>query len=178
MKHEKPPAAPAPVETVEETAKPDPAVVELEKKVFDAFIIFDNEGNKSVDIREIPTIIRSLGCCPTEAEVAKVVAELQNATDYVQFEHFLPVMMEILLQNKFKLATEDRLLKAFKILDTENKSELTTEQLQKIMTEEGEPFSNEEMEEMLSVAVNTEDNNIVSYKNYIQHLLPLSDPND
>jgi len=166
----------APVEAVDE-AKPDPVIVALEKKVLDAFLIFDNEGNKSVDLREIPTVLRSLGCCPTEAEVAKIVAELQNATGYVQFDDFLPIMMDILQQNKYKASNEDRLMKAFQLLDTENKSFLTQEQLQKILTEEGEPFTSEEMEEVLSVAVNTEDNN-VSYKSYIPHLLYVTEKTD
>ena len=35
--------------------------LEVQKKVLDAFEIFDHEQNKTVDAREIGTIIRSLG---------------------------------------------------------------------------------------------------------------------
>lgn len=41
-------------------------VAEIEKKITDSFDIFDHESNKTVDVREIGTIVRSLGCCPTE----------------------------------------------------------------------------------------------------------------
>ena len=34
---------------------------DLEKKVADAFLIFDHHGNKSVDVREVGTILRYLG---------------------------------------------------------------------------------------------------------------------
>ena len=34
---------------------------EVQKKVLDAFEVFDHEQNKTVDAREIGTIIRSLG---------------------------------------------------------------------------------------------------------------------
>lgn len=34
---------------------------DLEKKVADAFLIFDHQGNKTVDVREIGTILRYLG---------------------------------------------------------------------------------------------------------------------
>ena len=37
---------------------------EVQKKVLDAFEVFDHEQNKTVDAREIGTIIRSLGWCP------------------------------------------------------------------------------------------------------------------
>ncbi len=43
-------------------------VEQLTQKVTDAFNIFDHESNKTVDVREIGTIVRSLGCCPTEGE--------------------------------------------------------------------------------------------------------------
>lgn len=34
---------------------------EVEKRISDAFLIFDHHGNKSVDVREIGTILRYLG---------------------------------------------------------------------------------------------------------------------
>lgn len=34
---------------------------DLEKKVADAFLIFDHQGMKTVDVREIGTILRYLG---------------------------------------------------------------------------------------------------------------------
>ena len=40
---------------------PDTLSPEVQKKVLDAFEVFDHEQNKTVDAREIGTIIRSLG---------------------------------------------------------------------------------------------------------------------
>ena len=39
----------------------DTLTQEVQKKVLDAFEVFDHEQNKTVDAREIGTIIRSLG---------------------------------------------------------------------------------------------------------------------
>ena len=41
--------------------RPDSLSPEVQKKVLDAFEVFDHEQNKTVDAREIGTIIRSLG---------------------------------------------------------------------------------------------------------------------
>lgn len=41
-------------------------LAEIAKKVTLAFNTFDHETNKTVDVREVGTIIRSLGCCPSE----------------------------------------------------------------------------------------------------------------
>ncbi|XP_076770700.1 dynein regulatory complex protein 8 isoform X3 [Arvicanthis niloticus] len=50
-------------------------VAELHKKIKEAFEVFDHESNNTVDVREIGTIIRSLGCCPTEGELHDFIAE-------------------------------------------------------------------------------------------------------
>ncbi|KAH0510916.1 Desumoylating isopeptidase 2 [Microtus ochrogaster] len=52
------------------------------------------------------------------------------------------------------------------VLDPAKRGILTKEELVKYMTEEGEPFSQEEMEEMLSAAIDPESNSI-NYKDYI-----------
>ena len=48
----------------------------IQGKITEAFDIFDNESNKTVDMREIPTIVRSLGCCPSEAELHDMFVEV------------------------------------------------------------------------------------------------------
>ena len=42
---------------------------ETQKSILDAFEIFDHDHNKTVDAREIGTIIRFLGHCPSEQEL-------------------------------------------------------------------------------------------------------------
>ena len=44
-------------------------LIEISNRILGAFDIFDHEANKTVDVREVGTIIRSLGCCPSEGKV-------------------------------------------------------------------------------------------------------------
>lgn len=144
------------------------AVVEFHKKIREAFEVFDHEGNNTVDVREIGTIIRSLGCCPSEGELHDLIAEVEDEepTGYIRFEKFIPVMTDILLERRYRPIPEETLLRAFEALDPGKRGFLTKEELIKYMTEEGEPFSQEEMEEMLSAAIDPESNSI-QYKDYI-----------
>uniref|UniRef100_A0A452UBH4 EF-hand calcium binding domain 2 n=1 Tax=Ursus maritimus TaxID=29073 RepID=A0A452UBH4_URSMA len=147
----------------------DIIVAEYHKKIKDAFEVFDHEANNTVDVRfEIGTIIRSLGCCPSEGELHDLIAEVEEEepTGYIRFEKFLPVMTEVLLERRYRPIPEDTLLRAFEVLDPSKRGFLTKEELIKYMTEEGEPFSQEEMEEMLSAAIDPESNSI-HYKDYI-----------
>ena len=52
------------------------------------------------------------------------------------------------------------------VLDPAKRGFLSKDELIKYMTEEGEPFSQEEMEELLSAAIDPESNSI-HYKDYI-----------
>jgi len=139
----------------------------VQKKITEAFDIFDHESNKTVDVREVGTIVRSLGCCPSEAELHDMIVEIEEEeqTGYIRFEKFLPMMTHVLMERRYKPSPEDMLLKAFHVLDTENKQHLLQDELTKYMTEEGEPFTQEEMEEMLSAAVDPE-KGVVLYKDY------------
>nr|XP_028705018.1 dynein regulatory complex protein 8 isoform X6 [Macaca mulatta]XP_028705019.1 dynein regulatory complex protein 8 isoform X6 [Macaca mulatta] len=89
--------------------------------------------------REIGTIIRSLGCCPTEGELHDLIAEVEEEepTGYIRFEKFLPVMTEILLERRYRPIPEDVLLRAFEVLDSAKRGFLTKDELIKYMTEEG-----------------------------------------
>ncbi|XP_075720587.1 dynein regulatory complex protein 8 isoform X2 [Rhinoderma darwinii] len=127
----------------------------------------NNHGRREGGSREIGTIIRSLGCCPTEGELHDMLAEVEEEepTGYIRFEKFLPMMTKVLLERKYRPIPEDVLLRAFEVLDEKGKGFLTKDELLKFMTEEGEPFTQEEMEEMISASVDP-DKNIVPYKEY------------
>ncbi|XP_077148449.1 dynein regulatory complex protein 8 [Ranitomeya variabilis] len=151
----------------EEKEAAEALVSDLQKRITEAFEVFDHESNRTVDVREIGTIIRSLGCCPTEGELHDMLAEIEEEepTGYIRFEKFLPMMTKVLLERRYRPIPEDILLRAFEVLDEMKKGFLTKEELIKYMTEEGEPFTQEEMEEMISASVDP-DKNLVPYKEY------------
>ncbi|KFO25461.1 EF-hand calcium-binding domain-containing protein 2 [Fukomys damarensis] len=99
-----------------------------------------------------------------EAWLAQV--EEEEPTGYIRYEKFLPVMTKVLLEGRYRPVPDDVLLQAFETLDSAKRGFLTKEELIKYMTEEGEPFSREEMEEMLSAAIDPE-SNLIQYKDYI-----------
>ncbi|XP_026505299.1 dynein regulatory complex protein 8 [Terrapene carolina triunguis] len=150
------------------TGEPEAIIADIQKKITDAFEVFDHECNKTVDVREIGTIIRSLGCCPSEGELHDMLAEVEEEepTGYIRLEKFLPMMTKVLMERRYRPIPEDVLLRAFEVLDANKCGHLTKEELVKYMTEEGEPFTQEEMEEMLSAAVDPE-TNTVRYRDYI-----------
>ncbi|CAL1603902.1 unnamed protein product [Knipowitschia caucasica] len=145
---------------------------DFHKKIKTAFKAFDTKGNNTVDHREIGTIMFSLGCFPSQAEVHDVIAQVEedDTSAYISLEKFLPVMTKVLLEKKFPPTQEDKLLQAFEVLDKKKKGYLEKEELTKYMMQEGEAFTQKEMDEMLT-AFTDQTNNVIHYKDLIdQHI--------
>lgn len=75
---------------------------DLERKIADAFEIFDHAGNKTVDVREVGTIVRALGCCPSEAEVQEMLVAMEDPAipGNVHLIKFLPYVSQIIAEHK------------------------------------------------------------------------------
>lgn len=75
---------------------------DLDKKITDAFLIFDHQGNKTVDVREIGTILRYLGCVPSENEINEIISmtESEDSNGTVHLNRFLPLISQLLAEHK------------------------------------------------------------------------------
>ncbi|XP_077569180.1 dynein regulatory complex protein 8 [Stigmatopora nigra] len=144
---------------------------ELEKKIRAAFEAFDYQANGTVDVREIGTIIYSLGRFPTQADLHNFIAEVEeDQTGYIHLDRFLPAMTGILVEHKFPPISEDVLLQAFEVLDEEKKGYLDPDDLSQYLMEEGEVFTQEEMDEMLT-ALTDHETNLIYSKDLLNHLI-------
>ncbi|KAI4471401.1 dynein regulatory complex protein 8 [Holotrichia oblita] len=138
---------------------------DLERRIADAFEIFDHAGNKTVDVREVGTIIRALGCCPNEAEVQEMLVAIEDPATpgNVHLIKFLPYVAQIITEHKFQPASPENLLDAFHALDPEGKGYLTKEQITMLMTQDGEPFTQDELDEMLEIAIDPHTQTVPQY---------------
>ncbi len=82
----------------------------------------DRDGKGLCDVREIGTIVRHLGICPTEIELRDMITEIEEEepTGFIRFERFERMMTRILLENQYPRDSEDKLLRAFRVRDALN----------------------------------------------------------
>merc|ERR1711881_13530 len=150
-------------------------IANIEKRISTAFKVFDHDNNNTIDVREVGTVIRSLNLVPTEAELHDIITECEDDPEEadngtIRLEKFVLVMSLILTGNKMKPASEEKLLQAWQVLDQDGKGYLTDEEITNYMTKEGEPFSQEEMNEMLEAAVDPETGRLY-YKNFVNSMI-------
>ncbi|KAL6254556.1 hypothetical protein P5V15_014609 [Pogonomyrmex californicus] len=143
----------------------------LEKRLYEAFDVFDVARSGEIDVRDLGTIIRALGCVITEAELQEIQVEVEDVeTNRVPLNRFVEYMNKAISERKFKPAEPEELLKAFQLLDPENRGYIMKDDLEKSIMEIGEPFTKEEVADMMAIACDAETGKI-NYEHYINLLI-------
>jgi Ca2+-binding EF-hand superfamily protein len=90
---------------------------EVLKAIKEGFALFDRDGKGICDVREIGTIVRHLGVCPTEIELRDMIGECEEEepTGFIRFERFERMMSRVLLDNQYPRDGEEKLLRAFRV---------------------------------------------------------------
>lgn len=149
----------------------------IKRRIKDSFGLFEIETKEKrgmVDEREIPTIIRSLGINPAQDQLRDLITEIrgeENTTGCVEFDRFEKVMVRILTDeaNSYKRDNEEKILRAFRAFDPDNKGYIDGDFLKNLLMTKGDAFRPEEVTELLSVACDEVTGNIY-YEDYAELL--------
>ena len=141
------------------------------KDIKDAFALFDREGKGQCDVREIGTIVRHLGICPTEIELRDLITECEDEepTGFIRYDRFERMMSRVLLDNQYPRDSEEKLLRAFRVLDQNNNGYVEAEKIKTLLTTHGERFSQEEIDDFLSFASDSE-SGLMHYEDYVMQV--------
>ena len=73
----------------------------LQKRLCEAFDVFDSAKINEIDVRDLGTIIRALGCVVTEAELQEIQVEVEDvANNCVPLNRFLEYMCKAINERK------------------------------------------------------------------------------
>ncbi len=150
----------------------------LRARVRDAFILFEHkEGSRLVDLKDIPTAVRSIGVNPTSAQLMVVLDQLTSlaaesdiTTSGVTLENFDLVVTNFLVQQEASLFRDDyhTLIRAFRAFDPEGKGYVEVEALKAVLSSKGEPMTDDEITKMMGVAADEQGR--ILYEDYCQKL--------
>ena len=80
--------------------------------------------------------------------------EEDEPTGYVTIAKFTNTVSNTIKSNLFVRDDEEKIYRAFQTLDTDKKGFLLPDELRHYLTTQGEAFTNEEIDEMLTVCLN------------------------
>lgn len=141
----------------------------LKAKIKRAYELFDKDGTGSVIQEEVSTMMRYLGAYPSEKDmVEKVLPDIQEdePLNFVTYEKFEKKMLEVLRDHEYAPDTDDTLLRAFRVLDTENRGYIEAETMREILCTEGTPFRDKEIDAFMNRAKDGETGKIY-YEDYV-----------
>ncbi|URE18823.1 hypothetical protein MUK42_10363 [Musa troglodytarum] len=114
------------------------------------FCLFDKNGDGCITFEELSTVIKSLGLKPNEAEVHKMIGEIDaNGNGTIEFQEFLNLMASKLNQ---ETDSEDELREAFKVFDKDQNGFISATELRNVMISLGEKLTDEEAAQMIREA--------------------------
>eukprot|EP00697_Spironema_sp_BW2_P016905 gnl/Spiro4/8413_TR4415_c0_g1_i1.p2 gnl/Spiro4/8413_TR4415_c0_g1~~gnl/Spiro4/8413_TR4415_c0_g1_i1.p2 ORF type:complete len:173 (-),score=51.72 gnl/Spiro4/8413_TR4415_c0_g1_i1:116-592(-) len=141
----------------------------------EAFSLFDKEGDGSITTNHLPAVMRSLGQLVNVDKMQKLIMEMDpDGNGSVDFSEFVTMMAPRLPaaddDEPKKKKQENRLTKAFKRFDTDDKGVISAAELREMMTSLGEKLTEEEADEMLRDA-DVDGDGQIDYAAFVQLLM-------
>lgn len=121
----------------------------------------------SIDIKELGTVMRSLGQNPTAAELQDMVNEIDaDGTGMIDFPEFLCMMARKMKDTD----SEEDMLEAFRVFDRDGQGFISPAELRHVMTNLGEKLSDEEVDEMVREA-DVDGSGQINYEDFLKMMM-------
>ena len=122
------------------------ALEEKETEYREAFAMFDKNGDGTITITELGSVMKSLGNNPTDTELQDMINEVDaDGNGKLEFLEFCNLMDR---QTK-DISQEDELRERFKLFDKDGNGLIDRDELAIALQQLGEKLSEEEIDEML-----------------------------
>ena len=129
----------------------------------EAFNLFDKDGKGFINTYELASVLRSLGQNHTEAELQKIISEIDSdGNGSIDFPEFLTIMARKMKENNNK---DEEIHEIFKVFDKEGNGFISVAELSHVMISLGEEITEEEVKEMIKEA-DIDGDGQVSYEDF------------
>eukprot|EP00668_Euglena_longa_P033569 GGOE01043157.1.p2 GENE.GGOE01043157.1~~GGOE01043157.1.p2 ORF type:complete len:176 (-),score=67.25 GGOE01043157.1:387-863(-) len=138
-----------------------------EREYHEAFSLFDQNGDGTISVEELATLVRCLGQNPTESELQDMRNEMdQDNSGYVDKKEFVHWMS----QRRTTSDVEVELLEAFSVFDKDGDGTFPATALEHIMRNLTRKLTPDEVEEVVLVA-DAEGTGQVKYEEFIKAMV-------
>ena len=132
------------------------------------FEMFDADGDKSISVKELSTIMRSLGQNPTEEEVKQMIAEAdKDKSGNIEFPEFCDLMAKRINQTE----QDEELMEVFKLFDKNGDGFIDAHDLKKVFVELGHDKITEEDCRLLVKLHDSDKDGTLSFDEFVYTLM-------
>ncbi|CAL9763826.1 unnamed protein product [Musa acuminata subsp. burmannicoides] len=131
---------------------------------YETFCLFDKDGDGSIALEELSTVIKSLGLKPFQEELQGMISEVDvDGNGTIEFAEFLGLMA-----HKMKdIDSEEELKEAFKVFDKDQNGYISEAELRNVMMSLGEKLTDEEVAQMIREA-DLDGDGQVNFEDFVQ----------
>jgi len=154
---------------------PEPTVDGLSEETIgdlrEAFGLFDKDGDGTITLKELSSVLNSLGQNPSEEELVGMIREVdQDNSGTIEFEEFCVLMAK----NMREQDNEEDLQEAFKIFDADGSGSITKDELKAtlatVMGNTDESLPEDDIDEMIKEA-DIDGDGQVSYEEFVKVMM-------
>ncbi|XP_066279450.1 calmodulin-like isoform X1 [Branchiostoma lanceolatum] len=134
----------------------------------DAFKLFDKDGDGSITIDELGTVMRNLGQFPSEDELKEMLHDIDtDGNGTIDFDEFVAIMSKIVKGDEGIPEDEEKELReAFKLFDKAGNGYISASDLRQVLNCLGQDLTEEEVDEMIS-EVDVDGDGRIDYEEFV-----------
>ena len=112
------------------------------EKLWEAFKVFDEDGNDAISVEELGHVMRSLGQSPNDTDLRDLIKEVDvDLSGTIDFDEFKALMVSQQGNRK------SRLKLAFSVFDQDRSGQITANEMRSVMSQFG--LTDEELDEII-----------------------------
>jgi calmodulin len=135
-----------------------------------AFALFDKDGDGTVTINELETIMQSLGQTPNKTDLQEIINMIDaDGNGTIDFQEFLTLMAR--KTKGVAVDSEEEIREAFRVFDEDGTGLISAAELRDGMSNLGEKLTDAQVDEMIQEADDDGDGH-VSYNEFVKMMAP------
>ena len=133
------------------------------KDLQSAFDLFDKDGDGTITIDELETVMRSLDLHPTRAELQDMINEVDvDGSGKIEFTEFIQLMSVKGAPSN----PDDEIYAAFKVFDKDGNGFISPAELRHVLMHIGEKLTDDEIDEMIREA-DVDGDGSINYEEFV-----------
>ena len=133
----------------------------------EAFFLCDKDGDGAIAVKELGTVMRSLGLNPTEDELQGMINEIDiDGNKNINFPNFLNLMAAKLKDRD----TKEEAIEAFKVFDRNGNGLISVADIIHVINILGEKLTDKEADEMIRDS-EADSDGLINYEEFIRLMI-------